>query len=129
MSTTQAFSPGLINYLLFPLTQILRGGATHPAGLPPMFLETAFRFLAFVLDRWKVAETGMDIAAWEQLWRFVIASATPMASSSGTAGSGKGKEKATEDHVAQEVHLERVRVLSTLLMSPRDHPTSVSYPT
>ena len=108
----EAFSLGFINYLLFPLTQILRAGTMHPSELPPAFLETAFRYMALLVEKWKAVEGGMDRAAREQLWRFVIASAAPLAAPGAGKDTGKGKGK--EAH--QEVHVERIKVLSSLLM-------------
>lgn len=68
-----AFTPSLINYVLFPLTSILR--QSDPSSLPDNFLETAYNLLSFIVTRWR--STGMDAKAWEQLWRFVVASASP----------------------------------------------------
>lgn len=113
-----AFSPGLINYLLFPLTHILRTSTAHPAAMPSAFLETAFRYLAILVGKWKCVEDGMDVVAWEQLWRFVMASASPPSMKNG-ADKGKGKERAVA--MDQEVDVERIEVLSALLLPSPGH--------
>lgn len=97
-----AFTPSLINYLIFPLTTTLRQSAS-PATLPDSFLEAAFRLLALVVQHWRAVPGGMDVAAWEQLWRFTVSAVGPR--------TGKGKER----EVGQEVQLDAVQLLSALL--------------
>ena len=91
-----AFSPALINYVIFPVTTILR--QADPTVLPDRFLEAAFRLLAAVVWHWKKMPGGMDPGSWEQLWRFVVGV---------TATSEKGKGKARE---GEEVRLEATRL-------------------
>ncbi|KAI9638563.1 armadillo-type protein [Dioszegia hungarica] len=109
-----AFTQSMINYLLFPLTQILRSAPSAP--LPEAFLESAFRLMGFIVSRWRDAEGGIDIGAWEQLWRFTVASVTP------NRGKGKGKD------MGQEVHLEAISLLSALL-APTSDDNGLAYPT
>jgi hypothetical protein len=97
-----------INYALFPLTSVLR--QSSPADLPDSFLEAAFRVLSHLVQQWKQQEGGMDVVAWEQLWRFTTACIAP------SVGKGKEKER------SQDVQLEAV-VLLTALLGPIDaHP-------
>lgn len=97
-----AFSPALINYIIFPLTTTLRQ-ASMPSALPEAFLEAAFRLLALIVRHWRAVPGGMDVTAWEQLWRFVVAAVGPVGE------KGKGRE------LGQEVRLEAIRALSALL--------------
>lgn len=99
-----AFTPSLINYLLFPLTTTLRQAAA-PATLPDSFLESAFRLLAQVVRYWRAVPGGMDMAAWEQLWRFTVSAVGPR------TGKGKGKER----QIGQEVQLDAMDLLTALL--------------
>ena len=101
---TSAYTPSLINYLLFPITQILR--QSDPATLPDNFLEAIFRLLTHVTEAWQRCEQGMDAQAWEQLWMFTAAAIGP-------AVSSKGKGKARQ--VGQEVQVEAVKFLIQLL--------------
>jgi hypothetical protein len=103
----------MINYLLFPLTQILR--SSDPSALPDNFLEAAFSVLATVVRAWRSLPNGMDVRAWEQLWRFVVAAVGPRL-------GGKGKGKA----IGQEVQYEAVDLLASLLEpgSNGSHPTA-----
>ncbi|EKD04081.1 hypothetical protein A1Q2_01556 [Trichosporon asahii var. asahii CBS 8904] len=103
----QAFSPSLINYVLFPLTSILR--QSDPSALPDNFLETAYNLLAFIITRWRSASGGMDVKAWEQLWRFVVASASPRV----------GKDRRGEE-LSQEAATAALNVLIALLRDPTD---------
>ncbi|KAL7421240.1 hypothetical protein Q5752_004125 [Cryptotrichosporon argae] len=103
-----AFTPSLINYTLFPLTNVLR--QSDPAALPEPFLEAAFAVLAFVVRAWRTVEGGIDVGAWEQLWRFTAAV---------LARGGKGKQREM-DH---EVVLQAVKVLSALLEPADGVPT------
>ena len=57
-------------------------------------------------------EGGMDIIAWEQLWRFTTSCVGP------GLGKGKGKER------SQDVQLEAVNFLSVLLQPDTSHPTA-----
>lgn len=98
-----------INYALFPLTSIIR--QTNPADLPDSFLEAAFRVLAYLGQQWRELDGGMDIIAWEQLWRFTTSCVGP------GLGKGKGRER------SQDVQLEAVAFLSVLLDSSTSHPT------
>lgn len=98
-----AFTPSLINYVLFPLTSILR--QSDPSTLPDNFLETAYNLLCFVVTRWRSA--GMDAKAWEQLWRFVVASASPRV--------GKGQEG-----LSQEAATAALNALIALLRDPTE---------
>ncbi|RSH91203.1 hypothetical protein EHS25_009502 [Saitozyma podzolica] len=109
----EAYSEGMINYLLFPLTQILR--SSDPSALPDNFLEAAFSVLATVVRAWRSLPNGMDVRAWEQLWRFVVAAVGPRL-------GGKGKGKA----IGQEVQYEAVDLLASLLEpgSNGSHPTA-----
>jgi hypothetical protein len=98
-----------INYALYPLTSIIR--QSKPIDLPDSFLEATFRVLAFLGQQWRGLEGGMDIIAWEQLWRFTTSCVGP------GLGKGKGKER------SQDVQLEAVNFLSVLLQSDTSHPT------
>jgi hypothetical protein len=98
-----------INYALYPLTSIIR--QSNPIDLPDSFLEATFRVLAFLGQQWRGLEGGMDIIAWEQLWRFTTSCVGP------GLGKGKGKER------SQDVQLEAVNFLSVLLQSDTSHPT------
>ena len=91
----------MINYTLFPLTSILRQSA--PTDLPDSFLEAVFRVLSVLVRSWRALDGGMDLVAWEQLWRFTTACIGP------GVGKGKGKER------SQDVQLEAVNLLTALL--------------
>ncbi|TXT13769.1 hypothetical protein VHUM_01136 [Vanrija humicola] len=106
-----AFAPSLINYILFPLTTLLRHTA-DPAHLPAAFLEAAFRLLAVVVRHWVRAPGGMNTQAWEQLWRFAVSSI-----------SRPGKGRAVE----QEVLVEAVALLHALL-DPYAAPGETPHP-
>ncbi|ORY22773.1 armadillo-type protein, partial [Naematelia encephala] len=105
-----AFTPSMINYILFPITQILRN--SPPSLLPDSFLEAAFRVLALVTRRWRDCPGGMDPSAWEQLWRFTAACIGPV-------GKGKGRE------VGQEARIQAIDLLAALLEPTPGHPTTV----
>lgn len=107
-----SFTPDIINFLLLPVTQILRHH--DPLLLPDNFLESVFRLLALVVRYWKDQRGGMDIGAWEQLWRFTTASIAPRVVD---AGKGKGKK------VGQEVQLQAVLFLTELLEPKGIYPT------
>lgn len=109
---SEALTTSMINYVLFPITQILRHH--DPLSLPDIFLESTFRLLSLVVTAWKRHEGGMEIGAWEQLWRFTTASIAPRVVN---AGKGKGKE------TGQEVQLQAVMLLTALL-----EPTSSKHP-
>ncbi|GMK55396.1 hypothetical protein CspeluHIS016_0204520 [Cutaneotrichosporon spelunceum] len=98
---SSAFTPSLINYVIFPLTTTLRQTA-NPAALPDTFLEAAFRLLSLMVEHWRAVPGGMDTAAWEQLWRFTVSAIGPR---------GKGKDR----EVGQEVQLDAFGLLSVLL--------------
>lgn len=110
-----AFVPSLLNYILFPLTTTLRQAAS-PGTLPESFLEAAFRLLTLVVHHWRQAPGGMDIGAWEQLWRFTVAAVAPR-----VGGKGKAKE------AGQDMLLDALALLSALLEPRSDtttpHPT------
>jgi hypothetical protein len=79
--------------------------------LPDSFLEATFRVLAYLGQQWRGLEGGMDIIAWEQLWRFTTSCVGP------GLGKGKGKER------SQDVQLEAVNFLTVLLEPSTSHPT------
>ncbi|ORX39722.1 hypothetical protein BD324DRAFT_597236 [Kockovaella imperatae] len=95
-------SLGLINYVVFPITQIIRRNDT----LPGIFLEAVYALLAHVVDVWKTLPGGMDKVAWEQLWRFV---ARPVRGE-------KGKGVASDEQA--------LALLSALLSPTHSHPTA-----
>ena len=99
-----SLQPSLINYVLFPITQILQ--QTSPSQLPDSLLEAIFQLLAYVVDAWQGCEGGMDKTALEQLWRFTIASVAMV------KGKGKGRQ------VSQEVKLQATALLDALLSRP-----------
>lgn len=99
-----------INYALYPLTSIIR--QSNPIDLPDSFLEATFRVLSYLGQQWKELEGGMDIIAWEQLWRFTTSCVGP------GLGKGKGKER------SQDVQLEAVNFLGVLLEPSTSHPTT-----
>ena len=113
---TEAFSLPLINYLLFPVTQILR--QANLSALPDNFLEAIYRLLALVIRRWMDVEGGVEARAWEQLWRFVAATAGPR---TGGGATEKGKGKARE--IGQEAQLQAVELLAALLEEGPGYPT------
>lgn len=73
-----------------------------------------------MVDKWKSADGGIDVMAWEQLWRFTAASVGRM---EGKGGKGKAKE------IGQEVHLEAVALLKALLGPTIDEDGSTTFPT
>jgi hypothetical protein len=108
----------MVNYLLFPVTRILR--SSDPTTLPDEFLEAAFGVLAMVVRVWRDMPSGIDVQAWEQLWRFVVAAVGPKLVAKDQSNR-KGKERA----IGQEVQFEAVRLLTALLEAKEDG----SYPT
>lgn len=98
-----------INYALFPLTSFIR--QTNPVDLPDTFLEISFQVLAYLGQQWRDLDSGMDLIAWEQLWRFTTSCVGP------GLGKGKGKER------SQEVQLEAIAFLDVLLRPSSSHPT------
>ncbi|KAK4689956.1 TELO2-interacting protein 1, partial [Tremellales sp. Uapishka_1] len=94
-----AFIPSIINYLLFPITTIIR--SSNPQQLPDDFLEAVFRFLALVARNWH----DIDLQAWEQLWKF-----TTMAVAPRVLGKGKTKE------LDQEVLVRAIELFGALLV-------------
>lgn len=106
-----AFTPSLLNYVLFPLTSILRQSDT--ASLPDNFLEAAYSLLAFVVTKWRQAPGGMG-KAWEQLWRFVVASASPRV----------GKD--AREPLSQEAATAALNTLIALLASPTSEMRSLA---
>ncbi|WWD10347.1 hypothetical protein V865_008482 [Kwoniella europaea PYCC6329] len=108
-----SLDPAVINYILFPLTSILR--QSNPANLPDQFLESALRLLEYTTSAWKKCEGGMEVVAWEQLWRFCIAAVGPRRKDD----KGKGKEKEGN----QELQYQAVQLLTALLnpFSSDDH--------
>lgn len=111
----EAFVPSLLNYILFPLTTTLRQ-ASSPGTLPESFLEAAFKLLTLVVEHWREAPGGMDVSAWEQLWRFAVAAVAPR-----IGGKGKARE------AGQDMLLDALQLLTALLASRSDqitpHPT------
>ena len=113
-----ALIPSLINYTLFPITQILR--QNDPSKLPGIFLEAVFELLAPLVSAWKISPGGMDKVAWEQLWRFTVTSiGSSLHSANGANGMDKGKGRA----VSSEVLDRAVSLLSALLTPTGDHPS------
>lgn len=108
----KAFTPDIINFILLPVTQILRHH--DPLLLPDNFLEAVFRLLRTLSKYWKLQKGGMEMGAWEQLWRFTTASMAPR-----VVDGGKGKARA----VGQEAQLQAVLFLGELLYPIGDHPT------
>ncbi|ODN73485.1 hypothetical protein L202_07992 [Cryptococcus amylolentus CBS 6039] len=108
--------PAVINYILFPLTTVIR--QSNPATLPDAFLEASFGLLAHLVGAWRKTEAGMDITGWEQLWKFGVAAVGPRVVK---REGEKGKRK----EVGQEVQVQAIKLLSALL-SPSDLP---KYPT
>ena len=114
-----AMTPSMINYILFPVTQLLR--RNDPTNLPDTFLEAIFGLLAIVVRAWKDVDAGIDPVAWEQLWKFTTAS-VGQALSGDTAGKDKkGKRK----ELSQETQIQAVELLSALLSTNErsTHPT------
>nr|XP_031858825.1 uncharacterized protein CI109_005779 [Kwoniella shandongensis]KAA5525897.1 hypothetical protein CI109_005779 [Kwoniella shandongensis] len=111
----------VINYVLFPITTIIR--QSNPASLPDKFLESVFRLLAHTVRAWRELEGGMDITAWEQLWRFCIAAVGPR------VGGSQGKEKGKGKEVSQEVQLEATQLLAALLDPSTTPGSQQSHPT
>ncbi|WWC85300.1 uncharacterized protein L201_000162 [Kwoniella dendrophila CBS 6074] len=111
----------VINYILFPLTSILR--QSNPANMPDNFLESAFRLLQHTTSAWRDCEGGMEVVAWEQLWKFCIAA----------VGSGLGSEtqkgKGKEKEVNQEVQYQAVNLLSALLTPAPINDIGLPHPT
>ncbi|EIW69527.1 hypothetical protein M231_05012 [Tremella mesenterica] len=105
-----AFTQSMINYLIFPITQILR--SSNPTQLPENVLESIFRLLSFLVRRWRDLEGGIEIKAWEQLWRFTNAAVGPLSS------NGKNKNK----EMNQEIRLQAINLLSSLLEPKDNHP-------
>jgi len=114
---SSALTPSMINYILFPITQILR--QSDPSALPDKFLEAVFRLLSHVVSAWRKCDIGMESQAWEQLWRFT---ASAVGSKMGGKDKGKGRE------IGQEVKLEATRLLSALL-EPSIYPNETEQPT
>ena len=110
----EAITLNMIQYLLFPITTTLR--QHDPFSLPDNYLEAVFRVLSLLVDTWKTLPGGMDVGAWEQLWRFATASIAPRVVD---AGKGKARE------VGQEVQVQCVNLLSALLSPSTNHPTSL----
>jgi hypothetical protein len=114
LSTLNDLPPGslnvsTINYALFPLTSVIR--QTNPVDLPDSFLEISFQVLAYLGQQWRDLEGGMDLIAWEQLWRFTTSCVGP------GLGKGKGRER------SQEVQLQAIAFLDVLLRPSGSHPT------
>ncbi|WVF72447.1 hypothetical protein IAT40_007262 [Kwoniella sp. CBS 6097] len=116
-----SLDPAVINYVLFPITTIMR--QSNPFTLPEPFLESAFRLLSHTTSAWRRCEGGIDLVAWEQLWRFCIAAVGPRVSGKDGKDKGKGKE------VGQEVQLQAVHLLAALLQSPNTNETGLPHPT
>ena len=112
---TTSLTVSMINYVLFPITQILRHHP--PSSLPDLFLESTFQLLAHVVGVWKGMERGMDHGAWKQLLRFTVSSLGPRPGDSTNGGKGKTRE------IGQEVQLQAVNLLTSLLDPSRSHPT------
>ena len=108
-----AFTPSVINYVLFPTTNLLR--RSDPSALPDRFLEAVFRLLTLVVGRWRDVEGGIDFQAWEQLWRFTAMAMGPR------TGDKKGKGRSTGQHT----QLEAVCLLAVLLVPSELHPTTM----
>ncbi|WWC61330.1 uncharacterized protein I303_103911 [Kwoniella dejecticola CBS 10117] len=113
----------VINYILFPLTSILR--QSNPSTLPDNFLESAFRLLERTTTAWRRCEGGMEVVAWEQLWRFTIAAVGNQAV--GKADKGKGKEKEREPN--QEINYQAVLLLAALLSPTPPEQEGLPHPT
>ncbi|WVW83346.1 hypothetical protein I302_105365 [Kwoniella bestiolae CBS 10118] len=116
-----SLDPAVINYILFPLTSILR--QSNPANLPDQFLESAFRLLERTVSAWRRCEGGMEVVAWEQLWKFCIAAIGP--SLKDEMGKGKGKEREMD----QELQLQAVRLLDALLQPTPTNEEGLPHPT
>ncbi|OCF55214.1 hypothetical protein L486_07327 [Kwoniella mangroviensis CBS 10435] len=114
-----SLDPAVINYILFPLTSILR--QSNPANLPDQFLESAFRLLGYTTSAWKKCEGGMEVVAWEQLWRFCIAAVGPRSKDD----KGKGKEKEGN----QELQFQAVQLLTALLNPISSDKHGLPHPT
>ncbi|WVQ71431.1 hypothetical protein IAR50_000968 [Cryptococcus sp. DSM 104548] len=104
--------PAVINYILFPLTTVIR--QSNPTTLPDAFLEASFGLLAHLVGAWKKTEGGIELVGWEQLWKFAVAAVGPRVVK---REGEKGKEK----QVGQEVQVQAVKLLSALL-SPSESP-------
>ncbi|WRT66945.1 uncharacterized protein IL334_003910 [Kwoniella shivajii] len=116
-----SLDPAVINYILFPLTSILR--QSNPVNLPDKFLESAFRLLAHTTEAWRKCSGGMDVVAWEQLWKLCVAAVVPRSVLDKGKGKGKGKE------INQEVQLQAVNLLSSLLKPTPEHESGLLHPT
>ncbi|WWC69643.1 uncharacterized protein I206_103586 [Kwoniella pini CBS 10737] len=103
-----SLDPAVVNYILFPLTSILR--QTNPATLPDNFLESAFRLLERATSVWRKCDGGMEVVAWEQLWNFAIAAVI------GRSGGKDEKGKCKQKEANQELQYEAVLLLSALLL-------------
>lgn len=115
---SSTIDPAVINYVLFPITNIMR--QSNPACLPDNFLEAAFNLLTFMVGTWRKCDGGIDVIAWEQLWRFSVAAVGPKVVSR-EKDKGKGKE------IGQEVQLNAVKLMAALLYPSTENP-STSYP-
>ncbi|WVR05025.1 hypothetical protein IAU60_002037 [Kwoniella sp. DSM 27419] len=115
-ASPSSLDPAVINYVLFPVTNIMR--QSNPANLPDSFLEAAFGLLSLTTKAWRRCPGGMELVAWQQLWRFCIAAVGPR-----LGDKGKGKE------VSQEVQLRAVELLSALLSPPRPDEHGTPHPT
>ncbi|KIR76865.1 hypothetical protein I305_06385 [Cryptococcus gattii E566] len=115
---SSTMDPAVINYILFPITNIMR--QSNPASLPDNFLEAAFNLLAFMVGAWRKCDGGIDVVAWEQLWRFSISAVGPRVVSR-EKDKGKGKE------AGQEVQLNAVKLLAALL-EPSTENTPTLHP-
>ncbi|OCF35265.1 hypothetical protein I316_02811 [Kwoniella heveanensis BCC8398] len=116
-----SLDPSVINYVLFPVTNIMR--QSNPSALPDSFLESAFRLLSYTTDAWRRCEGGMDVVAWEQLWRFCVAAVGPRVGSRDRKDKGKGRE------VGQEVQLQAVNLLAALLRPQDVNTAGLPHPT
>ncbi|WVQ78137.1 hypothetical protein IAT38_000218 [Cryptococcus sp. DSM 104549] len=113
--------PAVINYILFPLTTVIR--QSNPAILPDCFLEASLGLLAFIVKAWRLCDEGMDLIAWEQLWKFGVAAVGPRVGA-GVKPEDKGKGK----EVGQEVQLQAVTLLEALL-NPSEPGATLAHPT
>ncbi|WVQ98494.1 hypothetical protein IAU59_005620 [Kwoniella sp. CBS 9459] len=118
---TISLDTAVINYVLFPITTTMR--QSNPSALPENFLESAFRLLAYTTNAWRLSAGGMDIVAWEQLWKFCIAAVGPR------MGGINGKDKGKGREVGQEAQLQAVNLLSALLRAPDPDATGLPHPT
>ncbi len=83
------FTPPLINYAVFPLTNLLQ--RINPLEIRSRLLEEILLSLAFLVHRWKRAD-GVPTKTWEQLWILV-------AIVLGGPPSSKGKHRELEDEL------------------------------